>query len=121
MKYYVDVVSGLGPLHELSNKRFTELKEIARIRKVDVLTLSKNDDMMNGIHHFENCYWDGAVSSVCTRRVIEATTLMDNIRKAFATWKTPLHDYASMNILNAALTGVSQSCSANDQSHYQPE
>lgn len=102
MKIYVDCTSGYSHLIHLSNIRFKELDEDT--------TKSREDEQMRVIHLFEKCYFEGAVSSRCTRRVIDAAVLIKNLNKTLSKLQTKLGRYTLKPILDAAFKGISDNC-----------
>ena len=114
MKTYVDCISGYSYLIGLSNARFTLLNKDCEV--------SDKDETMRVLRLFEQCYFDGAVSSRCGRRVIDSSILLKNITKTFSKLKTNLGRHVMVHIMEAALRGMYDNCAGfGDESGYTPE
>jgi hypothetical protein len=113
MKIYVDCVSGYSHLISLSNARFKELGEDT--------AKSRGDERMRVLHLFERCYFEGAVSSHCGRRVIDAAVLIKNLNKTLSKLQTKLGRFALAPIIAAAFKGISDNCAdLGEESSYFP-
>ena len=114
MKTYVDCTSGYSHLIGLSNARFTLLNRD--------LEVSEKDETMRVLRLFEQCYFDGAVSSQCGRRVIDSSILLKNITKTFSKLKTNIDRHVMVHIMEAALRGMYDNCAGfGDSSAYFPK
>jgi len=112
MKHYVDCVSAVQPLHDISEKKHKEMNVDHKIY-ID-----------SEFYHvkclFAQCYYNGAVSSVISRRVIDSSVLLKNIADTMDNLTTTLSEYEVTQIYLAAISGVSKSCALYDQQYYQP-
>lgn len=115
MKSYVDCVSGVDHLVSMSNKRYNELNGPHREETTD------KDPQMQVLAEFSKCYFNGCVPSVCGRRIIETSVLIENINTTYKNLKTKLSSYYVNKILKAAFEGITDNCASSDQSDsYKP-
>lgn len=111
---YVDCVSGAQHLVSISNARFKELDED--------LDASRKDPEMMLINSFKDCYYDGAVSSKISRRIIERSLLIKNLQKALEELETVLCYPTIAKIIEAAFKGVWDNCAIGQGlEHYSPK
>lgn len=110
MKIYIDCVSGYSHLVELL-KRFEELgKDLKNSEKVWYMIL---------LRKFQNCYFEGSVSSRCSRSVIEIQVLLSNLKTVIE--QTEMENtYENRLILDAAFKGIRDNC-ADGSDSYIPE
>lgn len=112
MKYYVDVCSGRGPLNQISNDEYDFRRTHPHV--------AKDEELHRVINIFYQCYEEGAVPSIIRRRINDSATILTNIVKAYAELETTLSDYQVFKIYEAALKGITDSCSSLNQEHFQP-
>lgn len=119
MDIYIDCVSGVDHLVSMSNKRYNFLKEDSSPTSEEQYT--DKDPEMHLLSKLASCYFDGAISSQCGRRIIHLYTLVSNLNKAIAEDKTKLQPYYYNKIVKAAFAGISDNCASSDQSDsYKP-
>lgn len=105
MKFYIDCVSGYAHLIELSNQLYKDKNKVEELR---ILRL------------FEQCYFKGAVPSVCGRMVIDVENLINNLNECVKNLETDLCVITTLKILELAFRGIWDNCALPDDRFYVP-
>jgi hypothetical protein len=105
---YIDCTSGIQHLINLQDPKedqpFRQYEEFKRARQI-----------------FQRCFFNGAVTSRCTRNIISTEVFLKNVTDAINECRNfVIYPYLSI-IIEAALRGVWDNCSLGQDNHYLPK